>query len=218
MSFRVIKDVRVDTIRADQSTILPIIEGPTLPFNLINGTGGGLLYNKSTRFVYYNNGSQWLPLSGGGGGGNSQTYSMIKNGALNIPTSTPTILTNWSLAPIPYHDDTGSWNPGTGVFNAAIPETLGIDACITWAANFSTYGKRTLEIIYKPSAGVPVVAKSAITQPDPNVAIETTQEACIVLKLNAGDQAWVQVTQDSGVTIPVVAGTGTSLCGSRVTL
>ncbi len=211
-SFRIRKDTRRDDIRADQSFTLPITGGPNFPLNVQEGIGGGLLYNNVTQLPYYNDGTQWLPL-GGGGGSSVSPYALIKDGDMNVPTSTDTIITTWDSTPLPYNDDTGLWNLATGVYTADDDQSLMVAANITWAENYSTIGRRFLQIIYKPSAGAPVIVKEAVTQPDPNVAIKTTQEATLVMKLTTGDQVWVQVSQTSGVTIPITGGNETSLSG-----
>ncbi len=212
-SFFIRKDTRRDNIRADQTFTLPITGGPTLPPNTQEAIGGGLLYNNITQLPYYNDGTQWLPLTGGTPGSIVKTYCLVKDGDLSIPTATDIILTTWDTTPIPYHDQTLSWDLSTGVFTAASSTSLMIAANITWNPDVSTVGRRFLQIIYKPSAGAPVVAKEAVTQPDPDVSIKTTQEATIVLKLAAGDQAWVVVRQTSGFTIAVTGDNETSLSG-----
>ena len=122
-------------------------------------------------------------------------------------------MTLWDSSPLPYHDQTLSWNLSSGVYTAGLPQSLTVGANITWEPNASTVGRRFLQIIYKPSAGSPVIAKEAVTQPDPDVAIKTTQEATITLRLATNDQVWVQVSQTSGITVPITGGNETSLSG-----
>lgn len=212
-SFRIRKDTRREDLRADQAFTLPITGTASLPsFNIQETIGGGLLYNNITKLVYYNDGTQWLPLTGGTGS-NIKTYCLIKDLDLNVLTDTDTILTSWDASPLPYHDQTGTWNLSTGVYTAGMAQSLMVAANITWAADASTIGRRYLQIIYKPSAGSPTVAKEAVTQPDPDVEIKSTQEATITLRLATGDQVWVQVRQTSGMTIPISGGNETSLSG-----
>jgi len=212
MSFYIRKDTRRDNIKADQSFVLPITGGPNFPLNIEEAIGGGLLYNNVTKLPYYNDGTQWLPLLGGSGS-TVNSYALIKDTDQNVQTSTPTILTSWDSTPLPYHDETGSWNLATGVYTAAIAQSLMVSANITWAENISTIGRRFVQIIYKPSAGLPVVAKEAVTQPDPDVSIKTTQEATMIMKLSVGDKVWVQVIQTSGIQVSISGGNETSLSG-----
>ena len=174
------------------------------------------MYNNVTQLPYYNDGTQWLPFGGGGGGSTVLTYSLIKDDDTDIPTDTDTILPAWDSTPTPYHDDTGSWDLTTGVYTATQAQSVMVTANISWAPNVSTIGQRFLQIIYKPAAGIAMVAKEASTQPDPNVAHTTTQEATIVMHLAVGDQTWVVVSQSSGVTIPISGGNETTLAGLQV--
>jgi len=212
MSFYIRKDTRRDTVKADQSFVLPITGGPNFPPNIEQTIGGGLLYNNITKLPYYNDGTQWIPLTGGTGS-TVNSYALIKNGDQNITSASTTILTAWNSTPSPYHDETNSWNLGTGIYTAGVPQSLMVSANITWAGNFSTIGRRFVQIIYKPFAGAPIIAKEAVTQPDPDISIKSTQEATMVMKLSIGDQVWVQVVQTSGITIPISGGNETSISG-----
>lgn len=213
MSFFLRKDTRRDTVRADQSFVLPITGGPNFPPNIEEAVGGGLLYNNITQIPYYNDGTQWLPLIGGGGGSTVNSYALIKSGSLAVPNATDTIIVFLDNTPLPYHDETGSWNIATGKYTAGLSQSLMVSANITWTENISTVGRRFLQIIYKPFAGLAVVAKEAVTQPDPDVSIKTTQEATMIMKLAVGDQVWVQVSQTSGIGVAITGGNETSLSG-----
>lgn len=212
-SFFIRKDTRRDNIRADQTLVLPITGGPNFPPNIEEAIGGGLLYNNVTQLVYYNDGTQWLPLTGGGGGSTIRSYALIKDGTQNVPNDTDTIMTFFDASPLPYHDGTGSWNLATGVYTAGLAQSLMVAVNISWVESISTVGRRYVQIIYKPSAGAPVVVKEAVTQTDPDIAIKTTQEATMILKLAQGDQVWVQVKQTSGTTVSISGGNETSLSG-----
>lgn len=212
MSFYIIKDTKRDNIRATRSFVLPMTGGPSFPPNSEEAIGGGLLYDNITKLPFYNNGQQWLPLTGGSGS-TVNAYALVKNGDQIIAPSVDTIISSWNSSPSPYHDQTSSWNLSTGVYTANIPQSLMVSANITWGQNFTTIGRRFLQIIYKPAAGSPVIAKEAVTQPDPNVDIKTTQEATMVMKLSAGDQVWVQVIQTSNTSISIAGGNETSLSG-----
>jgi hypothetical protein len=214
MSFFIRKDTRRDNIRADQSFTLPITGGPLFPPNVQEVIGGGLLYNNVTKLPYYNDGTEWLPLGGGGGGSTVNSYALIKDGDLAVPDgATDTILNILDSTPVPYHDDTGSWNLISGVYTATVAQSLMVAANITWVEGISTVGRRFIQIMYKPSAGIASVAKEAVTQPDPDISIKTTQEATMIMKLEIGDQVWVQVTQTSGIQVSIAGGRETSLSG-----
>jgi hypothetical protein len=142
------------------------------------------------------------------------SYGLVKNGAMAIPDSADTILTTFSSTPTPpYHDQTGSWNLATGVYTASRAQYLMVSADITWVEGISTVGVRVLQIIYKPAIGAPVVAKESITQPNPDRDIQTPQEATIILKLETGDEAWVQVNQTSGISASIYGGNQTCIAG-----
>lgn len=219
MSFFIRKDTKRDYVKADKVFILPVIPGPDLPKNEISGVGGGLLYNNQNKLPYYNDGTQWLPFGSGGGGSSTiKTYSIkVSNSGdpVPIPDSAYTIIEPWTSTPSPpWHDDTSSWNLLTGIYTAGSSQSLMIAANITWTPGpSSTIGIRRLQIIYKPLVGIPDVAKEAVTQPDPDQNIATTQEASIILKLTTGDQAWVQVFQDSGVGQSISEGTESTITG-----
>jgi hypothetical protein len=213
MSFYVHKDIRRDNIRADQTFTLPIMVGSAFPPNIQESIGGGLLYNNNTKTPYYNDGTQWLPLGGGGPGGNVDTYCLLKDGDISIPDGVVTILTLWDSTTVPYHDQTSQWDISTGVYTAIQAQFLMITANISWSPNESTIGTRTLQIIYKPAAGVPMVAKSSITQPNPDIAIQTPQDATATLRLAPGDQAWLRVSQNSGALLSIMGGAETVITG-----
>jgi hypothetical protein len=217
-SIRVMRDIRPDTTQTLSQQTVPSIKSTSLPPNLIAQTGSGIAYDVITKRIYYNNGLTWLPLAvAGGGAGGVFSYSFIKNLTQTIPSSTPTILTNWTFAPSPpNHDNTGDWNVLTGIFTADAMLTLLIDANITWSGGITNQGMRTIQIVYKPSAGIPIVAKTMNCQGEPDTAIDTAQEASIALEMSLGDQAWVQVIHTAGVSLTISGGNTTSLCGVRI--
>lgn len=221
MSFFIRKDTRRDTIKADKALVMPIVPGNVFPPNIEEAIGGGLIYNSTTKLPYYNDGTQWLPFGSGGGGGNVQTYSLRlydpeSENPIPIPDNTDTILAPWGSTPVPWHDNTSSWNTTTGIYTASTPSSLMIAANVTWQTSpSSTLGIRHLQIMYKTPSDPPVVIKEAVTQPDPDEDIATTQEATIVLKLNTGDQAWIQLRQDSGLEQYITQGIETTIAGFK---
>ena len=217
MSFKVLKDINVNSARVIDVQVLPFINHLTAP-EVIPGTGGGIAYDPSTRFVYFNDGFSWVQVQPGGAvlPGTTHTFSLYKNGDLSIPPNTTTILNAWSITPSPpYHDDTGpSWNLSTGVYTSGANQFLYVDADITWKAGVSNLGIRTLEIVYQ--SGSTTVVKSFETQADPSTAIATTQEASIALQLTPTDSVWVQVRHNAPTPLIIAGGNQTTLCGMRV--
>jgi hypothetical protein len=103
-----------------------------------------------------------------------------------------------------------------GIYTATEAQTLSIDTDISWKGGVSNLGQRTLQIIYKPFAGLPLVAKEAITQAEPDTQSETCQAACIFLQLQVGDQAWVQVFHTAPMNLIISGGNHTSVCGLSI--
>jgi len=213
--FKIYKDQKLDTLRARTDEEIPVIPIPAFrtPF------AGGVLYEPTTQRIYYATGTQWIPINPGGGSGNAVSYSLIKTGEQIILPLTMTIITGWAIAPSPpYHDNTGEWNLVTGVYTAVVASTVSFDVDLSWKAGISNIGNRTLRIIYKPFAGLPLVAKEAITQADPNTNVETTQEAGTFLEMGAGDEAWVEVFHNSNVNLVVTTGNSTTVSGVKLTV
>lgn len=206
-------DLYPDTLITKTNNILPIIDSNHLPPNLYNGLGGGIAYDKTTQRVYYNDGSIWKPIS------NSapiilNDYSLIKSGNQNIIPLTPTIIAPFSSTPNPpYFDTTGGWNTLLGIFTAPQPITLRIEVYIAWQTGISNLGNRTLQIVYKPALGLPIIAKEDTTQADPDTNVETTQTAGIAFQLLTGDQCWVQVLHNAPVNLIIAGGTHTTIYG-----
>lgn len=203
-----------DTLVVKTNSVLPIIDSTALPPNVINGLGGGIAYDKTSKSVYYNDGTIWKPIAASIPPSVIQDYSLIKSGDQTILPLTPTIINSFAIAPNPpYFDNTGDWNVGTGIFTATQPITLRIEAYIAWKAGVSNLGNRTLQLVYKPALGIPIIAKESTTQADANTNVETTQDAGIAFQLNVGDQCWTQVIHDAPVNLVIVSGTHTTVYG-----
>ena len=203
-----------DTLVVKTNNVLPIIDSTALPPNLINGLGGGIAYDKTTKRVYYNDGTIWKPIASSTPPVSIEDYSLIKSGDQTIVPLTPTILSSFSITPDPpYFDNTGDWNLVNGIFTATKPITLRIEAYIAWKAGVSNLGNRTLQLVYKPSAALPIIAKESTTQADANTNVETTQDAGIAFQLNVGDQCWIQVIHDAPLNLVIVSGTHTTVYG-----
>jgi hypothetical protein len=212
-NFSIIKDVVADTILSGTSSTLPIIDSPTFPPNQISGKGGGLLYNRYTAQVYYNTGATWLPISSGSSSG-ILSFSFVKNNNLVIPPSTNVTIAGLSDSP-PYTDNTGAWNLSTGVYTSFGIEVVNIVGSISWLSGINNYGSRIARIIYKPSAGSPTVISESHIQPSADSDITTSQVVIGTMLMSIGDQAWVQVFQDSPDELVVSEGPGTTILGYR---
>lgn len=214
--FRIYKDQKLDTLSVRTDEGLPVIRSDSFRAPI----QGGILYEPISKQIFYADGTQWIPLTpGGGGGGNSTSYSLIKSGEQTILPLTTSILTNFSITPNPpYHDLTGGWNIATGVYTATASETVFFDVDLSWKSGVSNLGNRTLRIIYKPVAAPAIIAKEDITQADPNTNVKTTQQACIFLKMEPGDKAWLEVFHTSNVNLIVATGNPTSVTGLKLIL
>lgn len=211
---KVVIDSYPDTLVVKTNSVLPIIDSTHLPPNLINGLGGGIAYDKTSKSVYYNDGTIWKPIASSSPPSTVEDYSLIKSGNQTILPLTPTIINSFAITPNPpYFDNTGDWDITTGIFTASQPITLKIEAYIAWKAGVSNLGNRTLQIVFKPSAGLPIIAKESTTQADPNTNVETTQDAGIAFELNIGDECWVQVVHDAPVNLVIASGTHTTIYG-----
>lgn len=149
--------------------------------------------------------------------GLSKTYSILKNGNQSIFPNVNTVLSGWSVAPSPpFSDNTGNWNLITGVYLASQPSTLNISVALSWAGGISNLGNRTVRIIYQPFAGLPFIAKESVTQADPNTNVATTQETAITLKMNIGDEAWIEVRHNAPINLDISGGNTTTCTGAEV--
>lgn len=215
---RVIKDTRFDTSQTLYQQSIPFMNSSFFPPNLVSQVGSGIAYDTVSKRVYYNNGATWIPLAAAGSGtGASFSYAFIKNSAKTIPPSTPTIVDDWTMVPSPpYHDNTSDWNLITGIYTANAPQTLTLMIDIAWAAGVSNQGSRTLQVIYKPALGIPMVAKQDTTQGEPDTSIETPQEETMALQMNTGDQAWIQVLHTAPTDLILASGNQSSISGIRI--
>jgi hypothetical protein len=213
---KVVKDIKTDSTTTKEKHLLPYMDSTDPPPNLVNGIGGGIAYDKVTKRIYYNNGTLWLPIASGLPGA-AFSYSFIKDGDQTIVSATPSIVTTWTASPSPpYHDDTTSWNLATGVYTATVPISLSLDVSVSWKEGVSNLGERTLRIVYKPAADVAMTAKEVNTQADPDVDIDTTQEASMTLKMETGDQAWIEVEHTAPINLVIKGGIYTSINGTRI--
>lgn len=205
---------RITSAQVTERQRIPYIDSTNLPPPTRPGVGGGIAYDRITDRPYYSDGFSWFPIGGGGGGGNVDSYSFIKNGNQNISSSTETGITAYSTAGSSTYHTLPGWNLTTGEYTAPQNEILSVCANISWAANVSNQGLRMVRIQYDDGGGY-VTIKEVDTQADPATAIETTQECQIHLQLSAGDKVRIAAFHDAPISIPIVGGNHTSVCGFR---
>src|SRR5271166_437239 len=212
---RIIKDTKVDTSQSTIQQLLPIINSGALPPNIIPGTGSAIAYDGISKRIYYNNGIQWIPLANSGGGsGGVFSYAFIKNSSQTISPNTPTTVVDWTLTPSPpNHDNTGDWNLTTGVYTADAMQTISLNVDLSWMGGISNQGDRTVQIMYQPFAGIPIVARAVTNQGEPDISVTTPQETSSFLQMNTGDQAWVSVIHTAPVDLVLGSGNGNGISG-----
>lgn len=216
---RIMKNVVADTTQSLSQNVLPFIKSTSLPPNLIAQAGAGLAYDSVTQRVYYNNGQMWIPLAPAGSlPGSVFSYAFIKDLAKTILPNTTTIVDGWTITPSPpNHDNTGGgWNLATGIYTATTTQTLSLNVDLSWAAGISNLGVRSLEIVYKPLAGIPIVARRADTQADPAIAVDTTQETSTFISMFPGDICWIQVSHTAPINLVLSAGNKNAISGIRI--
>lgn len=215
---RIIKDTKVDTSQSSIQQLLPVINSGSFPPNSIPGTGSAIAYDGISKRIYYNTGTAWIALANSGSStGGVFSYAFIKDAAQVIVPSTPTIVTDWTLTPSPpNHDNTGDWNLTTGVYTADAPQTLSLNVDLSWMAGVSNQGDRTVQIIYQPFAGSPIVAREVTTQGEPDMNVNTPQETSTFLQMSIGDQAWITVSHTAPVNLILDAGNRNGISGIRV--
>ena len=217
---KLISDAELATDLVNARLKLPSVDHPQTKteLNSFPYPAGSIVYDPTANIVFYSNGFDWFPLMTGSGGAVTQGYSFSKSGALGVLSGVETVITSWSIAGSPAYSTLAGWDLVAGIYTAMIEENISVHVNMTWSSGFSTLGNRILRIQYKPNAGAWATIKEMVTQPDANIAIVTTQEACINALLQIGDSIRVAVFQDSGIAIDVTAGTQTTVCGFRATI
>lgn len=194
------KTVDINQIPAIESSAFP----PPYP------GGGAIAYNVSSKRVFYSDGTGWFPI--GGEGTSINSFGFIKDGNLNVLSTTETVLGGWEINSSPTYHTTSGWNLTSGIFTANIDSILSLEIGISWASNESNLGERFLKIQYNSGLGWNDV-KETSTQADPDVNIVTTQECSIHLKLNQGDLVRVVVNQNSPFDLTILGGRVSSISG-----
>jgi len=125
--------------------------------------------------------------------GDKQSVALV--GDRSITTATPTTLTTWT--------DTGTglvsnanFVLATGVYTAPRTGSYLVTGSVSWKENpASNSGTRVTRIIVNGGTTV----KELITQPTPNIAINTPQAFSLGLSLTLGDTVELEVEQTSGL-------------------
>jgi hypothetical protein len=198
---KVKKDYTLNTLKVNQATVIPPISSNDLPPPINVGSGGGIAYDIITKRVYYSDGSTWLPLAvaGGGGGSNVSSYSLSLSANQTIPSLTSTVITGMNNPGFPFHT-LPEWNLATGTYTAALPVTFTISVDLSWTPG-SNLGTRYLRILHN---GVSI--KEAVTQPDAQANLPTTQTTTQNLFLAAGDTVQIQVYHTALTNLSVSGG------------
>jgi hypothetical protein len=212
--------VEVDRVsyesRATHHHGLPYINSLDLPPGFIAGVGGGMAWDVTTKRPYHSDGFTWFPI-GGGAPGTVTSYSQIKDGSQIVPSKTPVILADWDISTSPAYHTIPEWNLTTGIYTAGETETVSIQANISWAGGVSNLGNRILRIqFFDFGTATTMTIKEAITQADPNLKVDTTQEAAIHISMQAGDRIFVEVEHNAPIPLTICDGDCTSLSGFRV--
>lgn len=204
------------SVTVNEQFRIPLILSTDPPQANLVGVGGGIAYDTVTQRPYFSNGTVWAPINTGGTG-TTESYSIIKGAALAVPTSTETAIAGLTIAgSATYHTITG-WNLASGVYTAPTNSSIVIQVNLAWTAGVSNLGDRSMRIQYRLGGiGAWNTVKEVITQGDPDINVETTQEAQISLRVLAGDEVRIAVFHDSPIPITVAGGNHTSVSGVRV--
>lgn len=179
-------------------------------------TAGSLIYDPQIQSMFYSNGLAWIPLGGSTVVGAS--YSFIKQNIQSIPSLTTTQLGNWTISPSSVYSTLPEWDLVTGTFTAIAACILTMDADISWAPG-NNLGNRTVQIEFQAfGSGIWVPIKKTVTQPDPNIAVVTTQELSTVARLAVGDKIRIAAIQSSLNPAIVDIGIETSVSGIKLSL
>jgi hypothetical protein len=202
--------------RATRHHAIPFIDSTDLPPGYLAGVGGGLAWDVVTKRPYHSDGFTWLPI-GGGAPGTVKSYSQIKNEPQNIPPKTPVILADWDISTSPAYHTISEWNLTTGIYTAGNIETASIQANISWAGKVSNLGNRILRIqFFDFSTATTTTIKESITQADPDLRVDTTQNVAIHIAMEPGDRVFIEVEHTAPIPLIICGGDCTSMSGFRI--
>lgn len=202
--------------RATRNHGLPYINSSCLPPPYITGVGGGMAWDVLTQRPYHSDGFTWLPI-GGGAPGTVQSYSQIKDVDQIITPKMATILATWEIITSPAYHTIPEWNLVTGIYTAGEREDVSIQANIAWAGGVSNLGNRILRIqFFEFDTATTSTIKESITQANPNLSVDTPQDATIHVGMQAGDRIFVEAEHTAPISLTICGGDCTSLSGFRV--
>jgi len=215
--FGIEKDARIKSLRVSDRHQLPGILSNNPPPGHQSGRGGGIAYDLVTERPYYSDGFIWLPI-GTSAPGTVGSYSFVKDGAQYIPRITNTTIGIWEIMSSGVYHTLFGWDLFTGIYTATTDEVLTLEVNISWGGGISNLGDRTLRIQHM-KFGFPgwTTVKEAITQADPDLKVQTSQECQIHARISQGDSIRITVEQDSPISLPIADGLSTSISGFRVT-
>jgi hypothetical protein len=199
-----------DYNRNGKPVLLPIETVNTTTFQSSTTTiaKGSLVYNFTDNLLYYSNGYKYIPLvtSSPGTITTLLPFNIIKSGNQTITTTSPTQLTNFSVALNPSLQTTPQWNLATGVFMADRSLSLDVSAEITWDP--LNIGLRTLSILKNG-----VVLSTVTDQPAASDVVPFTQTTRAVLKLALNDQVVVMVQKTNSGSLNIQSGVQSKITG-----
>ena len=202
--------------RSTRNHGIPYIDSSNLPPGFIAGVGGGMAWDVTTKRPYHSDGFTWFPI-GGGAPGTVKSYSQIKDMDQIIPSKTPVILDDWDIIASPAYHTIPEWNLITGIYTAGDRETASVQANIAWSGGISNLGNRTLRVqFFEFSTATTMTVKEVETQADPNLRVDTTQEAAIHISMQPGDRIFIEVEHNAPIPLTICGGDCTSLSGFRV--
>lgn len=176
---------------------------------------GSIAWDINSNLPYYSNGSQWVSFSVGSG--LSKAFSLALGSPLSVLPSTPTVLAQWSTSSDPSFFTIPEFNTSTGVYTAASPQTLTINASVSWSGGISNLGDRYLQLMfYKYSTGITYTSKENVRQAEPKINVNTVQDLSGSFKLSTGDQVWVQVMHTAATSLTISSGTDTTVNGMKM--
>lgn len=215
--FKIEKDaIEIDSFRVLERHQLPEILSNDQPPGHWPGRGGGIAYDLVTKRPYYSDGYIWLPI-GANTPGTVGSYAFLKDGVQPVPISTEVTIAPWEIASDDVYHSLPGWNLITGIYTATVEEVLTLEVNISWSAGVSNLGNRTLKIQrMKFGSGIWDTIKESVTQADPDLSVQTTQECQIHARILTGDSIRIMVEHGAPIPVSIAGGLCTSVSGFRV--
>lgn len=135
----------------------------------------------------------------------------------SITTSVEATLTGWTVSGVGQFN-TGSFVTGTGIWTQVVAGKTTYAANAEWATG-NNVGSRVLRVYHTDTAGSPVTTliNRHTVQPSADTAIATCNAVSGVANMAVGEKLSVRVFQDSGSSINVTSGAGTTIAFMRTT-